>query len=44
VNPPFAGYFAVINLKTGVLMGKDAMGDYLTYAEMVNFVKQANQE
>lgn len=43
VNPPFAGFFAVINLKTGVLMAKDAVGDYLEYAEMVNLVKEANQ-
>ena len=43
VNPPFAGFFAVVNLKTGVVMGQDAMGDYLTYVEMLNFVKEANE-
>ena len=43
VNPPFAGFSAVINLKTGEVMGKDSQGDYLDNTEIVNLVKEANQ-
>jgi len=39
----FAGTKAFINLKTGVLMGMQSSGNYLTNTQLVTWATEANQ-
>ena len=43
VQPAFAGWIAVVNLKNGQVMAKESIGNYLSAAQINNYITQANQ-